>query len=101
MGIEGALVTGFPQQSFICHCSYYYCIHHSFPSFPSLILLRLPSVPQPNSALGAPRGGSSTLLPAHLPGEWQRPCYQLQGVSEPDLCGGQDPPTRGEVWGLQ
>lgn len=64
-------------------------------------LCRLPSFPQPHSALRAPRGGSSALLAAHLPGERQRPSDQLQGVSESDLCGGKDPPTRGEVWSLQ
>lgn len=62
---------------------------------------RLPSISQPNSALGAPRGGPSSLFTFNLPREWQRSCYQLQGVSEPDLCGRQDPPARGEVWGLQ
>lgn len=90
------------NNSLICHWSHYFCIRHSYP-LPSLSHspCRLPSVPQPDSALGAPRGGPSALLPSHLSREWQRPCYHLQGVSEPDLCGGKDPPACGEVRGLQ
>lgn len=101
MGIEATLVTRF--SSTILHLSLLLLRLYSsvFPFLVSPNMFRLPSVPQPNPALGTPRGGSSTLLPAHLPGEWQRPRYQLQGVSEPDLCGGKDPPTRGKVWGLQ
>lgn len=85
---------------FICHWLYYFCIRHSFPSL-SPALCRLPSVPQPHSALSAPRGGPSALLPSYLPREWQCSCNQLPGVSEPDLCGGKDPPACGEVRGLQ
>lgn len=85
-------------------------LHNSYDCVPSLVLttvvfsplpFRFPSIPQPHAAIGAPRGGPSALFPSHLTREWQCPCYQLQGVSEPHLCGGQDSPARGEVWGLQ
>lgn len=85
----------------LCHCSYYFCIHHFFPLSLSLSLLRPLSIPQPNSTLGALRGGPSAILPSHFPRKRQCPSYHLQGLSEPHLCGGQDPPTCGEVWGLQ
>lgn len=77
-------------------------LHSSFfPLSWSLSLLRPLSIPQPNSTLGALRRGPSALLSSHFPRKRQCPSYHLQGVSEPHLCGGQDPPTCGEMWGLQ
>lgn len=70
---------------------------------PSLLtyLCRFSTVSKCGPAVGAPEGGSSALFPSDLPGEWQRPRHSLQGVSERHLCGGQDPPTCGQVCNLQ
>lgn len=44
---------------------------------PPSLYFRLPSLPQPHPALSAPGGGPSSVLPPHLPREWQRASHQL------------------------
>lgn len=95
-------MTLFPQESIHRAPGFHYLAFITLPG-PSLSCSssRFPSVPQPHPTLGAPRGGPSALLSSHLPRERQRPGHQLQGVSEPDLCGGQNPSACGKVWSLQ
>lgn len=55
------------------------------------------AVPQ----LGGTRRAPASVLAAGQPGQQQCSGHQLPSLSERHICGGQNAPTRGQVWHLQ
>lgn len=51
--------------------------------------------------LGGARWASTAILAAGQPGQRQRSCHQLSGLSERHICGGQDAPACGQVRHMQ